>query len=557
MTATPDATSTTLDTPLDLPQQAFMLAHRAQDFEKARQLWNEMPPQEQLKLFTEILSDGAQTPQDFWRQYELPMGWPLALLAEDQISGASLANDIEVWKEAQSIGQEAFLLGQLEYAHKRWATVGSMPSRIRDYLRDQLHQQPQVVKHWLDQHPEQVALLAGLSLWRPKDTWLIQSGIDLPYFLNRLLASHGLASAVAAGPGDAVQAWAHWLEAQPELLEAWDILREDDAALMEQHQDWIAAWLPDNIWSDSPLQVWLDGELVEEGRPMDHPPFPEDANGLEDDAQRALLHRFFKPGDYEGLDAKGVERQARRALQSLLQAQWPQDVWLRLCKRPPSLFIEALYRKKDWGWTGANAGQAAKELQATLQDPRLRGVLKRLGENAMARILEADPVAAHWVDDAGRHLLDHWLAALGNKARLRKHLVEQLPETHLRWMAEREDPLQGGKKTSKFDYMGWQATKLRLPTLSQQIKRAIGTKVSQKIREERRRKQNNRPIDRTPIFVEPEQDTRKSTPNLSNITVAVKKRRATVATESLSITPEAIKTARPMLKIRKTTSAAN
>lgn len=505
------------------PQSLFQEALERGHTDQTRQLWQDHPALQDAFLVQALLVNPSLS--DFAAQHPLQPTWVQALLANERTARLLGEESTKAWMEQQGMTGIDWARNQMALMEKRLAQIGNVPGRTRDFARNLLSQYPGIAREWFEQQPTRAGLLAGLAIGRPKDTWLVDSDIDLPHFLAQVLAHDDLGRVVGAGQGEAGLAWTRWVEAQPALAEAWTHLREDDAELMNQHREWIATWLPDNLWIDSPLQVWIDGEEVDEGRPLDCAPFPEDAEALDNDRQRELLRRHFPANVFEPLEGKATAKEALKAVQRLIQDAWPEDYWLVLGKRPVGLAIEALARKKEWGWTGQQARQSARVLQAALGDPRLDSVLRKMGENAIARVLDADSKAENWVDAQGRHLLDYWLDAQGPKGKIRANLVEKLGESHLKWMAEREDVLLGGRKRSKFDYMGWQAAKERLPSLAQQVKAAVGAKVSQKIRDERRRKRANVVVDRTPVFVEPEQERTRKPVDLANVNVAVRKKR--------------------------------
>lgn len=513
----------TADVAPPTPQAMFQGALETGNVEQTRLLWQSHPPLQDEFLVQALLFNPSLA--DFAAIHPLQPTWIQALLANERTARLLGNDDTKAWMEQQGMTGIDWARDQMALMEKTLAQIGNVPGRARDFARSLLGQYPGIAREWFEQQSARAGLLAGLAIGRPQDTWLVDSDIDLPHFLAQVLAHDELGRVVGAGQGEAGAAWVSWIEGQPALAEAWTHLCEDDAELMNQHREWIATWLPDNLWIDSPLQVWIDGEDVEEGRPLDCAPFPEDAEDMDSHQQRALLRKHFPAELFEPLEGKAMAKEARKALQRLIKDAWPEDYWLVLCKRPVGLAIEALARKKEWGWTGPQARQSARVLQASLGDPRLDSVLRKMGENAIARVLDADPKAENWVDAQGRHLLDYWLDAQGPKGKIRAHLVEKLGEGHLKWMVEREDVLLGGRKRSKFDYMGWQAAKERLPSLAQQVKAAVGAKVSQKIREERRRKRANVVVDRTPVFAEPEEDRARKPVDLANVKVAVRKKR--------------------------------
>lgn len=511
------------DPALASPQSLFQAALDAGDTHQTRQLWQDHPLFQDEFLVQALLVNTCLA--DFAGHHPLQTTWVQALLSHERTARLLGDDSTQAWMAQQGMTGEAWARSQMELMEKHLAQISNVPGRTRDFVRKLLSQHPGIAREWFEQHPDRAGLLAGLAIGRPQDTWLVDSNIDLPHFLAKVLAHDDLGRILGAGKGEAGSAWKAWIQGQPALNEAWTHLCEDDAELMAQYREWTTTWLPDNLWNDSPLDVWIQGEPVEEGRPLDCPPFPEEAEDMDSHQQRALLLKHFPAEVFEPLQGKAMAKEARKAIERLIQDAWPDHYWLVLCKRPVGLAIEALARKRDWGWTGNEARQSARTLQAALGDPRLDSVLRKMGENAIARVLEADPKPENWVDAQGRHLLDYWLDAQGPKGKIRAHLVEKLGDGHLKWMAEREDILLGGRKRSKFDYMGWQAAKERLPWLNQQVKAAVGAKVSQKIREERRRKRANVVVDRTPAFVEPEQERTRKPVDLANVKVAVRKKR--------------------------------
>ena len=511
------------DTPPTLPAQ-FLAALNANDVEASTRLWQDHPDQ-QGELLAEALINGQALAQ-LSQHHTLPSHWPSLLLTNDRTARIPGAQDTLDWMKVAGTWNEAFARQQLDGLEPILARIENVPGKTRDYARLLFASFPGVVHDWFEANQQRAGLLAGLAIGRPQERWLVESKIELTQFLGLVLAHDDLSRVLGSGQGEAAQAWNAWMKGTPELTEAWEHLREDDTELAQQYADWVERWLPDGLWGDSPLQVWLDGEDVEEGRPLDDVPFPEDAEDLTDTQQREILRKHFPKDTFEALEGAEMAKRARMTLGLLIQDTWPQDFWLVLGKRPASLAIEALARKKDWGWTGASTKQSAADLQGALNDPRLMSVLRKMGENSIVRVLDTDPKPEHWVDEAGRHLLDLWLTAQGNKAKLRGYLVEKLGETHLRFMTDQEDALTGGRKHSKFDYMGWQAAKTRLPALAKQVKAAVGAKISQKIRDERRQKRANAPVDRTPAFVEPEQERARGAADMSKISVSVRKRRS-------------------------------